>query len=66
MYPRLRHWLEEESCGKDDGLTQRDIVVWVHGHILSYLDLVDGFQDCQAVAYTADAQLLQLGMLQRC
>jgi hypothetical protein len=51
--------------GKADGekRTQRNVVVWVHGDILAYLDVVDGFENGEAVADTAHAQLLQLGVL---
>lgn len=45
-------------------LTQRNVVIRVHGHILPYLDVVDSLEDGEAVADAADAQLLQLRVLQ--
>lgn len=47
-------------------LTQRDVVVWLHGHVLPYLDLVDGLENGEAVANAGDAQVLEVGMLQCC
>lgn len=43
--------------------TQRDVVVWLNGHVLLHFDLVDGLEYGQPVANAVQANLFEFGML---
>jgi hypothetical protein len=44
-------------------LTQGHVVVWLYGHVLLDLDLVDCLEDGEAMSNTVDAHLLELCVL---
>jgi hypothetical protein len=54
-------WQRKEK--KKETRTQWNVVIRVHGHILPYLDVIDGLEDGETVAHTAHAQFFQLCML---
>jgi hypothetical protein len=56
-----KRWVQ----GREEVLTQGHVIVWFYGHILLDLELVDGLENGQTVSNTANAHLLELGVLQR-